>query len=87
MVDGMTAYAVVVSIAAALLLVEHFGGFAMTFDIKAAENEARAELAAEHAKEAKAKIKGSLAKIAAARKIVANLEAEHAALMRDIGSE
>jgi GTP1/Obg family GTP-binding protein len=55
------------------------------FDVKEVEKQAREELATERATGAKAKIKSHLAKIEAARKIVANLEEEYAVLLRDIG--
>lgn len=56
------------------------------FDIKAVEADALKEIAEEKAKAAKAKIKGKLAEIARAKRIVANLEEEYAVLLRDIGS-
>lgn len=56
------------------------------FDIKKIEAEAREEVAAEQAETAKSKIKAHLAKIAAAKKIVANLELEYKALLADIGA-
>ena len=56
------------------------------FDIKKIEEEARKEVAAEQADSAKAKIKAHLAKITAAKKVVANLELEYQALLADIGA-
>jgi hypothetical protein len=56
------------------------------FDIKTVEAEAKAEIAKERGEKAKGKIKESLRKIAQARQIVTNLEAEHAVLLADIGS-
>lgn len=57
------------------------------FDIKALEAEARKEVDDELATAAKGKIKASLRAIAQARKVLANLESEHQALMRDVGSQ
>lgn len=57
------------------------------FDIKAVEKEAQEELNKELAGAAKTKIKASLRAIAMAEKALANLRAEHAALLWDIGSE
>ena len=56
------------------------------FDIKKIEEEARKEVVAEQAESAKAKIKAHLAKITAAKKVVANLELEYQALLADIGA-
>jgi len=56
------------------------------FDIKQVEEEARKELAEEKSVAAKSKIKAHLAKIAAAKKVVANLEEEYQVLLRDIGA-
>jgi len=56
------------------------------FDIKQVEEEARKELADEKSTAAKSKIKAHLAKIAAAKKVVANLEEEYQVLLRDIGA-
>jgi glucan biosynthesis protein len=56
------------------------------FDINQVEKEAQAELAEEASRGAKGKIKESLRKIAAAEKVLANLRAEHAELMKDIGT-
>jgi hypothetical protein len=57
------------------------------FDIKKITEEAEAEVNTEAAAAAKTKIKTSLRNLAHARKVVVNLEAEHQALLRDIGSE
>lgn len=56
------------------------------FDIKKAEEEAKAEVAEESTKIAKGKIKDKLKQIDSAKKIVSNLELEYAALLRDIGA-
>lgn len=56
------------------------------FDINELEKQAKAEVAEELGKAAKAKIKASLHTIAMAKKALANAEAEHQALLRDIGS-
>ena len=55
------------------------------FDVKKVEEEARAEVAKEAAERAKGKIKDSLKKIAAAKAVVVNLEAEHEILLKTIG--
>jgi len=57
------------------------------FDVKAIEKEAQEELAKEMGAHAKTKIKASLRTIAMAEKALLNARAEHAILMRDIGSE
>lgn len=57
------------------------------FDIKSVEKEAQEEFNRELAGAAKTKIKASLRSIAMAEKALANLRAEHAVLLRDIGSE
>lgn len=56
------------------------------FDVKAVEKEAQAEIADEQSKRAKGLIKEKLRAIAAAEKAVANLKAEYAELLRDVGS-
>lgn len=56
------------------------------FDIKKVETEAQAELAAEKATAAKAKIKAKLKQIADAERIVQNLRDEYGVLLRDIGA-
>jgi hypothetical protein len=55
-------------------------------DITAIEKEAQEELAKEFGSAAKVKIKHSLRAIAMAEKALINLRAEHAVLLRDIGS-
>lgn len=55
------------------------------FDVKKVEEEARAEVAKEEGDKAKAKIKGSLKSIAAAKAVLSNLEREHEVLLRTIG--
>lgn len=57
------------------------------FDVNQAEAEAKKELAEEHLKTAKSKIKASLAKIATAEAVLANLRREHEVLLREIGAE
>lgn len=56
------------------------------FDVKAIAAEAEKEVADELAGIAKGKIKASLRAIAQAKKVLANLEAEHAVLLRDVGN-
>jgi hypothetical protein len=56
------------------------------FDIKAVEDEARAELAVERVKAAKTKIKASLQGIARAEAILTNLREEHNLILREAGS-
>lgn len=56
-------------------------------DIKAVEAEAKAEIAKEAGEKGKAKLKSKLREIAAAKKIVANLEGEYAVLLADLGSD
>jgi hypothetical protein len=53
---------------------------------KAIEAEAAKELAQEKATAAKSKIKDSLKRIAAAEKVLQNLQDEHAVLLADIAS-
>ncbi len=55
------------------------------FDVKKAQEEAEAEIAEERGKEAKRLIKTKLKEIAAAKKVVSNLEREYAVLLEDIG--
>jgi hypothetical protein len=57
------------------------------FDIKAAEEQARKEVAEEQAKAAVAKLKAKLKAISAARAVVANLEREYEVLLREAGSD
>lgn len=57
------------------------------FDIKAAEAEAKKEIAKEQSDKAKTKIKAHLGKIAAANEVVANLQREYEVLLREIGSD
>lgn len=57
------------------------------FDINEVLKDAQEELAAERAKRAKERIKAKLIEIERAKKIVANLEAEYALLLKDIGSD
>lgn len=57
------------------------------FDIKAVEAEARKEIAEAQAEVAKGKIKAHLAKIAAAKKVVANLEREYEVLLAEVGAD
>lgn len=57
------------------------------FDVKALEKEAADEVAKEAAVRAKARIKGSLHRIADAERVLANLRAEHVVMMRDIGAD
>ena len=57
------------------------------FNVKALETEARKEVAEEHRDAARARLKASFRAIALAEKTLANLRAEHAAILRDIGSE
>lgn len=57
------------------------------FDITQVEKDAKAELAEEAGKIAKTKIKGKLKEISAARAVVANLEAEYAVLLKEIGTD
>jgi len=56
------------------------------FDIKTIEQEAKNELNAEVAKAAKGKIKSSLLAISRAQAVLDNLRAEHAVILRDVGS-
>lgn len=58
----------------------------MPFDIKAAEAEAKKEIAKEQAEAAKTKIKAKLQAIANAECIVANLRLEYETLLQDIGA-
>jgi hypothetical protein len=53
-------------------------------DIAALANEAEAEIAKERREAAKTKITASLRKIADAKRILANLELQHKALLDDI---
>lgn len=55
------------------------------FDIKTVEEEAKKELAAERGKEAKAKIKAALTRIANAENVLRNAREEYAVLLRTIG--
>mgnify|MGYP001457266039 CR=1 FL=1 len=57
------------------------------FDIKAVEAEARKEIAEAQAAAAKSRIKDHLAKIAAAKKVVANLEREYEVLLAEVGAD
>jgi hypothetical protein len=57
------------------------------FDIKAIQKDAEEELYAERAERAKSRIKAKLIEIERAKKIVANLEAEYALLLKDLGSD
>lgn len=57
------------------------------FDIKEVEKQAKAELAEEQGKAAKAKIKEKLSQINKARAVVSNLEHEYEVLLREIGSD
>lgn len=57
------------------------------FDIKQIEKEAEAEIAKERAEKARAKVKDSLRRIAAAEAVVRNLRNEHAVLMAEIGAD
>lgn len=56
------------------------------FDIKKVEAEALAEINADRANKAKAKIKAKLQQIADAERIVQNLRDEYGVLLRDIGA-
>lgn len=56
-------------------------------DITAIEAEARAELAVEQGKAAKAKLKSKLQQIAASRAVTANLEREYGVLLRTVASD
>lgn len=62
-------------------------GVGSMFDISAVEAEAKKEIAEESAKAAKAKIKGKLHQIAAARSVVSNLEREYEVLLREVGAD
>lgn len=55
------------------------------FNVKAVEKEAKDELAKEQSAAAKARIKGKLAQIANAEKVLANLKAEYDEIIMDIG--
>ena len=55
------------------------------FDVKKAQEAAEAELAEDRCKEAKKRIKSKLQAIAAAKKVVQNLEREYTVLLEDIG--
>ena len=57
----------------------------MLFDVKEAEEAARAEIAEDRIKDAKKKIKTKLTEIAAAEAVVRNLKREYDVLMEDIG--
>lgn len=57
------------------------------FDIKTVEAEAKKEIAEEQGKRAKEKIKGHLAKICAARAVIANLEREYEVLLAEVGAD
>jgi hypothetical protein len=59
----------------------------MAFDVKAAEAEAKKELAEQQGKAAKAKIKVKLEQISGLEKALANARREYACLLEDIGSE
>lgn len=54
------------------------------FDIKAAQQEAQAEIAKEQSSKAKESIKAHLKKIAASRAVTANLEREYEVLLASI---
>lgn len=56
------------------------------FDIKKLEQEAKDELSAEVSKAAKGKIKASLIAVSRAQAVLDNLRAEHAVILRDVGS-
>lgn len=55
-------------------------------DVKQLEADAKAEVDQELAAAAKARIKGKLKEIAAAERVLVNLRADYAAIMRDVGS-
>ena len=55
------------------------------FDVKKAQEDAEAELAEERAEKAKTRIKSKLREIAAARKVLGNLNREYEILLEDIG--
>ena len=57
------------------------------FDVKTVLAEAQAEINAERAKEAKAKIKAKLSQIAAGERVLVNLKREYEVLLREIGAE
>lgn len=57
------------------------------FDIKQVLEEAEKEINDEKIKSAKSKLKESLSKISKAKQVVANLELEHQALLKQIGAE
>lgn len=57
------------------------------FDIKAAEAEAKKELAKEQCEAAKGMIKAHLKKIAAAKAIVVNLEREYEVMLREAAED
>ena len=56
------------------------------FDVNEVQKQAEAEIAAEQSAAAKSRIKNHLLKLAAARKVVANLEAEYQVILADIGT-